>query len=307
MSDNYFLSRYHSAPTPVISDPAGVFAAPQAGATLGNTHATTQRTVVQTAGDQIDNQVKGATAPFTIEKSRADAAAAVAAAAKAQQERDALAQASRIKAASLALGNDEELAAINRARGLTSNWSTGFLGKQLKGWGGTQADNLAAQINTIAAGTTLGKLGDLKAQSATGASGLGQLSNREGDLLRDSVASLDQTQSKDQLLAGLNNVEQHYRKTRAIQSGADIHHPATWQQFGIQAGLKATDAQRAVQGAYADFQRQTANLPPQARQIGEQKFWANPDIRALQSAARGAEAGAHPSDIQAIMQKYGVR
>lgn len=75
---------------------------------------------------------------------------------------------------------------------------------------GTPAKNLADTIDTIKSNLTLTNLAQLKANSPTGASGFGALSDTEGRTLATSVASLDTGQSPDQLAAHLHDVKTHY-------------------------------------------------------------------------------------------------
>lgn len=56
---------------------------------------------------------------------------------------------------------------------------------------GTQSKRVAARLETLKAKTLLNVLGSLKALSKTGASGFGQLSEIEGENIRNSVSTLD--------------------------------------------------------------------------------------------------------------------
>lgn len=134
---------------------------------------------------------------------------------------------------SASLSTDEALAGIARARQLISGWSTGVGGQLLSNIGSTDARDLKTVLNTVASGVTLGKLSELKAQSAQGASGLGALSEREGELLRDSVAGLDQFQSQDGLLSSLDAVERHYRNVLALTNGEDPTQADVQKKYGI--------------------------------------------------------------------------
>lgn len=131
------------------------------------------------------------------------------------------------------LRTDEALRAIAQARQLMSAWSTGVGGQLLSGIGGTDARDLKTTLNTVASGITLGKLSELRASSPTGASGLGALSEREGELLRDSVSGLDQFQSIEGLRSSLDAVERHYRNVLALTNGEDPRQPETQRKYGI--------------------------------------------------------------------------
>ena len=80
---------------------------------------------------------------------------------------------------------------------------TGFLG-------GTPARNLAAKLNTISANLSFDTLQAMRDASPTGGA-LGQVSEREIELLGATVASLDPSQSPAQLRSALNDIETHYK------------------------------------------------------------------------------------------------
>lgn len=134
------------------------------------------------------------------------------------------------------LANDEILRKLRQARGETTGWSTSIAGSLLKYIPGTQAKNLSSDISTISGRITKDVLGQLKSQSSTGASGFGALSEKEGQLLRDSVASLDQSQSKEHFLGNLRDVENHYRALQAIQNNEDPRLPSVAKKYGIKVG-----------------------------------------------------------------------
>jgi hypothetical protein len=75
--------------------------------------------------------------------------------------------------------------------------------------GSTSAD-LSANINTIKARIGLDELAKLKAESPNGASGMGSQSERELDSLQSSIASLERSQSDEQLKNNLLKVKKHY-------------------------------------------------------------------------------------------------
>lgn len=133
------------------------------------------------------------------------------------------------------LSLDEALTAINKARDQVGFFSTGIPGAMLRKVPGTEATDLESTLNTVASQVTQGVLADLKAQSSTGASGFGALSEREGQLLRDAVASLNPSQSSEQLKENLDAVELHFRRLKAIRAGLDPSDPDVQKQFGIKA------------------------------------------------------------------------
>ncbi|WP_370309314.1 hypothetical protein [Sphingobium abikonense] len=177
-----------------------------------------------------------ATAPFDAQKAQADARKAAADATKA--ERDLAAQQATAtpeqQKAQANLANDEILAAIARARrDLQAGGSAGYWARLPEMFQPQSAINLSGSLNTIASRLTLDKLAQLKQASPTGASGLGSLTEREGALLRDSVAALGQTQDPDRLMESLNNVEAHYRNVMALANGEDYRDPKVAERYGI--------------------------------------------------------------------------
>lgn len=194
--------------------------------------------------------------PFVGTRAAAEARAAVANAAKAETEsvkaaRDLASQNSQNPETAKnvqKLQQDEVLSAIQQARQNSTGWSTGLAGQLLKNIWGSQAADLSGSLNTVGSGLTLDKMTALKQSSSTGASGLGALSEREGAMLRDSVAAIGQDQSKDQLLSNLGKVEMHYRRYRALLDGVNPDQPETAKQYGLAAPAMAAAATAAGVG-----------------------------------------------------------
>ncbi len=69
---------------------------------------------------------------------------------------------------------------------------------------GTGAKRVAARLETLKAKTLLNVLGSMKQLSKTGASGFGQLSEIEGENIRNSVSTLDRKQSTADFTASLD-------------------------------------------------------------------------------------------------------
>lgn len=138
------------------------------------------------------------------------------------------------------LGQDELLATLEDARREINSGilpAAGFGSSISRAIGGTAGTDLAGSLSTIGSAVTLARLGDLKAQSATGASGLGALSEKEAAFLRDSIASLDQSQSKEKLLDSFAKIELHYRRLNALADGQDPDKPEVGKAYGI-VGVK---------------------------------------------------------------------
>ena len=198
---------------------------------------------------QIATQTDRATLPYAgpkaaadAEKARIDAEAARVALEKSR--RDLAAQQSTAnpeqQKGMAALANDEVLAAIARARkGISEGHSAGRWAKiqnvpLIGGLAEPQGVvDLRGDLGTVSSRVTIDTLAKLKAMSATGAYGFGALSEREGALLRDSVAALDQEQSPAKLLENLANVERHYRRVSALTDGKDYRDPKVVEAYGI--------------------------------------------------------------------------
>ena len=97
---------------------------------------------------------------------------------------------------------------------------------------GTGAKRVAARLETLKAKTLLNVLSSLKTLSVTGASGFGQLSNIEGEQIRNSISTLDPTQSKKDLQESIDrfivemkarkeNLKRTFEDTYGIQGNSD--------------------------------------------------------------------------------------
>jgi hypothetical protein len=127
------------------------------------------------------------------------------------QQRKALSTVTQMEAASKDVN-----AAIDRALQLTDPQqgafgTTGLVGGLAKNFGGNAARDLAAALNTISGNIGFDKLAEMRANSPTGGA-LGNVSERELELLASVVASLDQGQSDEQVRANLLRVREHYKR-----------------------------------------------------------------------------------------------
>jgi hypothetical protein len=80
--------------------------------------------------------------------------------------------------------------------------------------------NAAAQLENIRSQIMLNAMAALKAASPTGATGLGQLSNAEGETLRNSISSLDRAQSYDEMRHSLENIDKYLTLAKTRAKGA---------------------------------------------------------------------------------------
>ena len=84
--------------------------------------------------------------------------------------------------------------------------TTGFFGEQLKNWGGSDAADVKALLDTIGANIGFDYLNSMRQNSPTGGA-LGQVSERELALLTATAGSLAQAQSAEQLVQNLERLE----------------------------------------------------------------------------------------------------
>ena len=87
--------------------------------------------------------------------------------------------------------------------------TTGIFGQALRNVGGTAALDIKKLIAPIQASIGFDRLQRMRDASPTGGA-LGQVSERELDLLMSTLSNLDQAQSEDQFLQALNQVEKRY-------------------------------------------------------------------------------------------------
>jgi len=73
--------------------------------------------------------------------------------------------------------------------------------------GSSQAGEVESLINTVKASSSLEKLNQMRANSTTGASGLGAVTQGEHKLLQDAIGSLDQSQDAQSVLYNLDRIK----------------------------------------------------------------------------------------------------
>lgn len=182
------------------ADPTRQYQGPQAQADL--------------TGKQIGNRVDAATAPYAGPKAAAEARKATAEAAEAEMKLKAAQDAARNKAGKGA--TDALLGVIAQIDNIASDvqdnegWGeTGFTGARLRGWEGTAAYDIAQKLKTIDANLAFNELQKMRNNSPTGGA-LGQVTEKELDLLRSTVANLDPNQSQEEFLRALKRARDSY-------------------------------------------------------------------------------------------------
>ena len=94
--------------------------------------------------------------------------------------------------------------------------------------GGTQAANKLAALNRLRSRLLVDLIAEMKTQSQTGATGFGQLSEKEGEILTAASGQLDQIQTDAQLALVLNDIRDSLRRTmsyRQAPSGGSTTQP----------------------------------------------------------------------------------
>lgn len=103
--------------------------------------------------------------------------------------------------------------AIETSLPLVGPMTAGFLGPILKNMGGTEAKALAAQMKPILANIGFEELRKMRAASPTGGA-LGNVTERELDMLQSTVTTLDQGLPDYMLKANLEYISEIYTKIR---------------------------------------------------------------------------------------------
>lgn len=133
---------------------------------------------------------------------------------------------------------------FNQVQALAAQFNgltAGMVGKGLSLVWGTKAYEVAAALKTSVSAIALAKLHELKKQSATGASGLGSLTEKELSLLEASIAPLDQAQGPDAIRAAAQTVMTHYKNLlAALQQDAQRVGLNLKDAVYYQGGYKAT-------------------------------------------------------------------
>ncbi len=111
------------------------------------------------------------------------------------------------------------LAAIDNAKKLISWNTTGLVGQRLGEYGGTDAYDLRAALNTVKSSIGFDRLQRMREASKSGGA-LGAISERELDLLQSTIASIDANQTGPQLANSLDRVQAQYKKAMKAYQAA---------------------------------------------------------------------------------------
>lgn len=147
---------------------------------------------------------------------------------------EAAPQNDQLQAAIKGLGLDELLNGVARAREKVNTGSaTGMWGAAGGLIPGSTRNDYLGNLEQIQGGIIMEKLQALKDASKTGASGMGALSEREGQRLAASVAALNGDMSAAETLRSLTDVERHVKTLQAVADGKDPRDPAVAKEYKI--------------------------------------------------------------------------
>jgi hypothetical protein len=171
---------------------------------------------------------QGAELAMQQERLRASQAAAASAAAAADSARTLKEQAAAAKQQKVQAAQADTIAtyddSIRKIDELLKSPDVGTLGTYtgdaMAIFPHSGARNARAALDTIKNRVLLDTISKLKALSATGASGFGALSNQEGEILKNSIASLDKAQTHDAIVAALKDIQRVMRTSRDRVAGA---------------------------------------------------------------------------------------
>ena len=104
---------------------------------------------------------------------------------------------------------DSVMTSLDKAISLIGPTTTGWGGARLRGIEGTDAYNLAAEIETVKANLGFDRLQQMRDNSPTGGA-LGAIAVQELVALQSTVANLDPNQSAEQIKQNLERVKKHY-------------------------------------------------------------------------------------------------
>ena len=175
------------------------------------------------------------------------------------------------------IGGDVRLGTDVTGYGGWFNGETGILGSMFQGIPGTRAHDLQAQLARIKAVLSTGKMAEMRANSPTGGA-VGNPAVAEWDMLANSVANLDLTQSPEQLRGQLDYVENHLRRLGGIPAAAPARpnapaaRPATRQPSAQERALTArfeSDKQRIASLARQPRPGTPTRAPARSKPISE--------------------------------------
>lgn len=182
--------------------------------------------------DNIDNSRADITTGIAVDKNNREAAEFEQKQEEERIKRERMAGAASSAAAELraVIADAQEAKKLSR----DGYFATGFGANTASGFGGTAASDVAGLLDTIGGNLAFDKLQRMRDSSPTGGA-LGQVTEKELDLLRSSVASLKQSQSDEQFQRNMDRVIEIYSgmlgKLEVDQNPADPRTAADMTQW----------------------------------------------------------------------------
>ncbi len=140
-----------------------------------------------------------------------------------------------------------------RARRLSNEWlATGFGASAAGNFGGTNATDVQALLDSIGGNIAFDRLSRMRAESPTGGA-LGNVTERELTLLQSTVASLDKAQSDAQFQSAMDDVIRSYGRVLAKLPGSD---PAKILEDAFNDGAGAQELNALADGMGLDIDDQ---------------------------------------------------
>ncbi len=162
---------------------------------------------------------------------------------------------------------------FDQAMGNIGFFSTGLTGQILGNFGGTDAYDLETSLEPIKANLTMETINEMKKQSPTGATGLGQIAIKELEMLQGAVASLKKEQSEKQLRQNMGVVKQH------LENWEQAVRQAKAQGIPTQGDLENDTVPTAASGQQANAPRRYTTKEYQALPSGTQYIHPDGSIR----------------------------
>lgn len=270
-----------------IPSPTAPYEAPKAAADAANAQA-------NAVGQQIDNQFARPLAETELRAREMDLREREIKLAEAQQGRVEKEEMEGSKTLRQRLSTGNVLDAIRQARALARKGGTGY-SSLLSALPKSDARALEAAIAPLKGNLAFERLQQMREESVTGGA-LGNVSERELDLLASVVASLDTGVDQDQFLANLDRIERHFVNSQVALSGID---PASEEGQAVyrEYGIKPTTAMGS--GGNADG-------GGGAYKIGVDEQYATEQDKRFAALVQSAfDKGASAEELNALNQQYG--
>jgi hypothetical protein len=145
---------------------------------------------------------------------------------------------------------------VSRSIGLTDWTTTGLIGAMMRGIPGTDARNLAEMLKTQQASIAFQTLVEMRQASTTGGA-LGNVSNREIELLYSSFGALDPNMSDEELMTTLVDILMKYEGMRYAIANEDLFN---------ERGMSAIEMEQMVDDHVNTVMRKARGVPDEAWQ-----------------------------------------